>query len=291
MSQTSLVLFIDLKPDAKVDLRSAARAAIAWADTIERVGEYVDPFASPQVDLVSSEPGSQRIKALIRSISSDPKSDVRTAVIVAALFIAKVSVAWGWEQLLEFIKGPDAPESVQQLSEEEMVELAKQVAQAIRNEVGVKPARRVFQELNNDERVVGVGVTGRDGARPVHIVTKPDFPTQFTEEDGTESEQRVKVEEVELILLRAVLTTETTKRWGFRGPFGNFGASIKDQAFLDRLASGALNVPMREGIILKVLLETTEERKDDVWKPKEHVVQRVLHVSPPPYQPSVLPGP
>jgi len=60
MSEASLVLFIDLQPGKRVDLRVAAKAAIAWADLIEEVGAYFDPFSPPSVKLEGAEPGSQR---------------------------------------------------------------------------------------------------------------------------------------------------------------------------------------------------------------------------------------
>jgi hypothetical protein len=63
MNETALVLFIDLEANERIDLRVAARAAIAWADMVEDVGGYFDPSSPPSIDLVASEPGSQKLKA------------------------------------------------------------------------------------------------------------------------------------------------------------------------------------------------------------------------------------
>ncbi len=84
MSKTPLVLFIDLKSDTRIDLRAAAKAAIAWADLIEDVGGHFDPSSPPTVELVSSEPGSQKLKVIISSITDDPKATIRAAMLACS---------------------------------------------------------------------------------------------------------------------------------------------------------------------------------------------------------------
>ena len=56
MSETSLTLFIDLRPGTKIDLRAAARAALAWADMVEEVGRHFDPLSSTIIELKSDLP-------------------------------------------------------------------------------------------------------------------------------------------------------------------------------------------------------------------------------------------
>ena len=144
MSSTSLVLFVDLKPDTKLDLRTAARAALAWADMVERVGHHYDPNSSTIIELESAQPGSQKIKAVVRSLVGDPKTAIRTAIISTLIFFAKDTVTWGWEQVLEWMKGPDAPVEVQMLSEPEREALALEVAEALEKRLAEKEARRVL---------------------------------------------------------------------------------------------------------------------------------------------------
>lgn len=58
MSETSLVLFIDLEPGTRIDLRVAANASIAWADLVEEVSFHFDPLNAPKIELERSQPGS-----------------------------------------------------------------------------------------------------------------------------------------------------------------------------------------------------------------------------------------
>lgn len=281
MPETPLVLFIDLEPNKQIDLRVAARSAIAWADLVESVGAHFDPSRPPQIDLVSSEPGSQKLKALIRYLGDDPKATIRTAIVSSIVFIGLTTAAWTWEQVLEWMKGPDAPEEVMSLSEEERVLLAKEVAEALGKKLAQEPAKRVYDELSKDTDVVGVGVSGTTDRRPVFVVSRNDFPPEiFIVEEGG-FEKRSRVEQTQLVLFRPILTTETNKRWGFTWPFGKIGATIKDQGFLERLAKGELNIPMTQGLVFDVELEITEERLDSVWETKEYAILRVLTVHPP----------
>ena len=280
MTETSLVLFIDLKPDSRIDLRTAARAAIAWADMVEDVGTHFDPTSPPQIDLVGAEEGSQKIKAIISSLSEDPKANIRTAVVSSVVFLVGTTVTWTWEQVLEWITGPDAPHSVMELSDNERQMLAEEVAKALTDDLGKAPAKRVYDELGSDPDVTGVGVSGGMD-RPRIVVPRDEFPPEVyvVEEEGFE--KRVHVETVELVLFRPVLTEETNKRWGFTWPYGKIGATVKDQDFLKRLLSGQLGIPMAEGIVFTVELEITEERRDRVWEVKEYTVLRVLDITPP----------
>ncbi|WP_136634944.1 hypothetical protein [Pseudooceanicola onchidii] len=281
MSETPLVLFIDLKPDTRIDLKTAARAAIAWADTVESVGAFFDPAHPPTIDLVASEPGSQKLRGIIKSITDDPQALIRTAIVSSIIYIVDTGGRWGLEQVLEYMKGPDAPQEVVSLSEEERTQIAKDVAAALEARLGEAPARRVFAELSNDDDVTGVGVTSRtDGNRPSIVVSRGEFPPEVFIIDHEGTEKRTRVEEVDLVLFRPVLTTETDKRWGFTWPYGKIGATIKDHEFLTNMAEGKLGIEMAQGIVLTVLLEISEERRESVWSVKEYSVQKVVKIRP-----------
>lgn len=278
MSSTSLVLFVDLKPDTKLDLRTAARAAIAWADMVERVGHHFDPNSSTIIELESAQPGSQKIKAVVRSLVGDTKTAIRTAIISTLIFLAKDTVTWTWEQVLEYMKGPDAPVETQSLSEEEREALAVEVVEALEKRLADKEARRVFSQLANDENVTGAAISSSDTARPRVVVPRSEFPPEVFQIEDSGLERRVKKERADLVLLRAILKPDTNRRWGFSWPHGNIGAKIKDQSFLDRMAAGELNLQLAQGIVFTVELEIIEERKDAVWEVKEYVITKVLHI-------------
>lgn len=284
MNDTSLVLFIDLNRDERIDLRVAAKAAIAWADMVETIGLHYDPTTPPTIDLVASEEGSQKIKAIISSVSEDPKASIRAAVISGMIFIAGTVATWSLEQVLEYLSGPDAPEKVTSFSQDEINQLAQEVLRGLEAGVANKPATRVFDELTSDPAVTGVGITNSTDARPQFVISREEFPAQVHIVEETGLERRTRVEVVDLLLFRPVLTAENNKRWGFTWPHGKMGATIKDQDFLDRLASGQLGIGMSQGIVFNVELEITEERQDAVWEVKEYAVQKVLQITPPQVQ-------
>ena len=60
-----------------------------------------------------------------------------------------------------------------------------------------------------------------------------------------------------------------------------FGATIKDEGFLQRLALGQLNIPMTQAIHLNVDLEVTEIRVGEIWQVKEYTITKVHNVIPP----------
>ena len=281
MTSTSLVLFIDLEPNTRIDLRTAANAAIAWANLVEEVSFHFDPLNAPKIELESSQPGSQKLKTVISALTDDPKAMIRTAVVSSLLFIGGTTINWGWEQVLEWMKGPDAPQIEIVLSEEEMQILAREVAKALKEEIGKDEAVEVFGALEADENVTGAGVSGTTERRPSTVIERRAFPKRTTIRDAEAIERRLYLEKMDLVLVRPTLTDETDKRWRFSSTRGVFSATIKDESFLRRLASGALNIPLAKGIALNVDLEIAEERDHEVWHVKDYTVIKVHSIMPP----------
>lgn len=281
MSETSLVLFIDLEPGRKVDLRTAARAAIAWADMVEEIGAHFSPMSPPSIKLESAQPGSQKLKAVLASISDDPKTTIRTAIVSALTFITLTTASWTWEQVLEWMKGDDAPEEARTLSEADLENLARDVADALEERMAEGSARRIYDELGADPNVTGAGISSQTDSRPQNVVARRDFPPQIfiLEEEGVEKRSRTEI--VDLVLLKPILTKETNKRWGFSWPHGKIGATIKDETFLNQLSAGQLGITMSEGIVFRVVLQIMEERRGSTWTVKEYSILRVIDVQPP----------
>lgn len=281
MSESSLVLFIDLQPNTRIDLRAAARAAIAWADMVEEVGAHLEPLTPPTITLEGANPGSQKLRTVIQSMVGDPKAAIRTAIISALIFMAKDTVTWTWEQVLEWISGPDAPPESQSLSEADREALARDVVEALQRRIADEHSRRVYDELGRDAHVTGAGVSGQAEHRPQVVVPRQNFPANIYLVEERSVEKRERTEETNLVLFRPVLTKETNKRWGFTWQHGKIGATIKDDVFLERLATGDLQITMSEGIVFHVNLQIVEEREGDVWVVKEYSVLKVLDVRPP----------
>jgi hypothetical protein len=105
--------------------------------------------------------------------------------------------------------------------------------------------------------------------------------------EAAEIVKRVRRTHERVTLIRPVLEPGN-RRWQVSGAEGRFGASIKDQTFLENILSGHIAVPMVAGIEMDIDLETTEEKKGDVWVVINRDIVTVGRIYPPPVQ-SVLP--
>ena len=277
--------------DARIDLEAAAQASLAWANLIKTVGQQVDPFTEWHVELESSLPGSQKIRSIISlKTSAEKKAAIKGAIIASILFMFKEAFAWGVGEVLDYLRGPDAPEEAQSLSEEERRLLAEDIVRLLGSDAGRDEATAVYEALEKDEKVTGAGATSSPTGRPSVVVRRDQFPSRSADVEEPKA-QRTSTDQVELILIRPVLTTDTSRRWGFQSRYGTFGAPIRDQKFLLALAEGRLEVPMSQGIRMIVELEITEEQDGGLWRPVDRVITRVIEVMPPPRQASLLDDP
>lgn len=285
MPETPLILYIDLQQGSRIDLEAAANASLAWTRTIKSIGRQIDPFFDWSVQLESTLPGSQKIKSyIVLPEKAELRGMIKGAIAVCLLFSFKVIAAWTIEQVLEFINGPDAPEEVKALSKEDVKELAAEIVVLLNHGVGAKESTQVFEALEEDRHVTGVGVSSKHENRPSRMISRSEFPDRNNLDKDNEAESRVVSERIDLTLIRPILTSESSRRWGFQSRYGVFGAPIHDQDFLDALASGSLNIPMAEGIRMIVDIEITEHKEGDLWRPVERVIKKVVEVIPPAMQ-------
>lgn len=289
MEETTITLYVDLKQGSRLDLEAAGNAALAWAKLLKTVGESIDPFGEWQVELDRTLPGSQRIRSVIKvKGDSDRRATIKGAIVAAITFVVLETASWGIGEILDYMKGPDAPVEVQELSETQMQALASEVAEILRNGAGQQEAQAVYDALESDPDVTGAGATSGQNPRPEYVVPRGSFPARRSSASDTEPEERTVVEQMSVILVRPVLSTQTTRRWGFQTRAGSFGAPIHDAEFLADLAAGKLNVPLTQGIVMDVELHITEVLIGGVWRPKDRVVKRVIKITRPAVQVSLF---
>lgn len=285
MKEAQLTIFIDLKEGERIDLEVAAFAAVAWSRTIKHVGRQITPFHEWTVELEGARPGSQKIKAWLGiDGTADIKDLIRGAVINALILHGVIVYSWTIEQVLEYLRGPDAPEEAQQLSANDLHEIATQVSEMLGKNVGRKESEEIFLTLEKDESVTGVGATSHPDGKPETVLPRSRFPAVGGEIEKQDAETRTITDTAELILIRPVLANDPKRKWSFQSHYGTFGASIHDQIFLDSLSNGTLNIPMVEGIRMFVEIKILEEREGEVWRPKDRVITKVHDVFVPPLQ-------
>lgn len=274
-------LYIDLKENAKVDLATAARAALAFDAALKELASAINPMVNVRVELESGTVGSLSLNSLLSAVGLE-KKELKAVALAAATFFMLESATWGYAKVLDWIF--ETPEIHQNLSQEEVEALATEITRILSSRAGEREIGKIYQELQRDDAVKGVGMTTQKGARPSVVVPRSEFSkrgrvVQESEIAGTRTTSAVKT----LTLISPVLM-QSTRKWKFRFGKTEIGASIKDQQFLTRLLSGREPVAMGDGITMKVLLTTVEERKDGVWQIKKHIVDEVIEVNPAPEQ-------
>jgi hypothetical protein len=282
MTETSITLYVELRQGARLDLESAANASLAWSRMIKAIGHSIDPMGDWDIELESSLPGSQKIRSYIKmKVGSDLRTLIVGAVGAALFFIAKEAVAWGVGEVLDYLRGPDAPAEVQSLSDEEVAAIAERIAVILQGSAGKTEAVEVYEALEADPDVTGAGAMNGERRKPDIIIPRAAFPSRHEPAGIAEPEERTVTERLDVILVRPVLAALTNRRWGFQTRSGSFGAPIQDERFLRDLVEGRLNVPLSQGIVMDVDLAVTEERIGGVWRPKERVVKRVYGIRKP----------
>lgn len=277
MPETEITLFVGLRQGTRIDLETAANASLAWAVLIKAVGQQVDPFTEWSVELESSLPGSLKIRSIIRlGSAAEKRGAIKGAVLVSLFFIFKEAASWGVSEILDYLTGPDAAPEARDLSEDDRQQIAKDVVSQLQRDAYRAEVANVYEALERDEKVTGAGATANPSGQPSIVIPRQNFPSRDTADEDDPKTQRIVTEEIDLLLIRPVLTTDTSRRWGFQSRYGTFGAPIRDQAFLSALAEGRLDVPMSQGIRMIVEIEITEEESNGIWKPTERIITRVI---------------
>jgi hypothetical protein len=290
MSQ-QLSLYIDLKPGAKVDLAAAAKAALAFDAAVKEIAFFFEPAIQVRIELESGTEGSLSLNSLI---SATGLNDVRLKAIAWAVmtFFVLDTASYTYQKILDNIL--DDPEISERMSEEEMEELAQRIARILGSKTAHREVGKVYQELQRDDAVRGVGVSPKHGRKPNQIVPRSEFEKRGRVVQESEATgQRVETSVAQLTLLSPVLVRDSPRKWKFKSGKIEFGAPVKDAAFLERVLSGREPVPMSEGIIMKVKLTVKEAKVDGVWQIKDRVVEEVMEISRPPAQDNLalgLPG-
>jgi len=287
--QQEVSLYLDLHKDRKVDLVAAARAALAFDAALKEIAFAIDPFATIKVELESGTEGSLSLNSVITAVRLDPVK-LKAIAFGIATFFALETATYTYSRILDSLL--DEPDIQRTLSRQEIEEIAREVVRTIESKAAEREVGKIYQELQRDDAVKGVGISTNHNRKPREIIPRAEFQkrgriVQESEKTGVRTESSVQT----LTLISPVLVQASTRKWKFRSGKFEFGAPIKDQAFLDRVLSGREPVPMADGITMKVVMSVTEERQDGVWKIKERVIDEVLDISHPPEQTSLSFGP
>lgn len=280
--QQEVSLYLELQEGRKADLATAARAALAFDAALKEIAFSINPFISIRVELESGTEGSLSLNSIIKTDKLD-KPKLKAMAWGVAAFFATDLASYTLQKILDSILAE--PEIHQTMTGEEIDNLANAVVKILESKTAEKHIGKIYRELERDDAVKGVGVSPRHARKPTEIVPRSEFQkrgriVEESETTGIRTDTSVQT----LTLVSPVLMQGSSRKWKFRSGKIEFGAPIKDESFLARVLSGREPIQMAEGIIMKVLLTTKEEKKDGIWHIKERTVDEVLDISPAPDQ-------
>lgn len=283
-------LYLDLEEGKVADMEVVAAAAIAFSRAVKEVAYVLDPSSQVRVELASGTPGSLSLNGLIRAARKIDKATLKAIAISVVTYFAFETRDFIFEKIMEAITdGNEKAPAEKRLSQEELNQIQVQVARVVDERIAASQVQQVYREVERDPAIRGVGASTQAGERPEMIVPRSQFAERAAHGEirDVTVDRRVVPQSIRVVLISPVLLAGD-RRWKFRSPYGDFGATIKDKEFLERVLAGRLEIPLAAGIELDVDLETTEERREDVWTPIERSVIKVHGVYPPPTQTDLL---
>ncbi|MGV8988605.1 MAG: hypothetical protein ACOH2H_20265 [Cypionkella sp.] len=287
-------LYLDLKPNERVDLEVAAMAAIEWSKTLKAASLVIDPAFQYRVILIAAEPGSSKWLAKIeRSPINQVAKDISlgwdkiplvvrlTAATAAFVLVTAIPT-------YEFYFADDGFTDVQLKQWKELLE------KVVRDPQVKSHRKAMYRELQRDKNItaVGGGIPDSPTWRPSEMLPA----NRFAEADGLfepqiepqEDQQRTIYKTLDVILVSPQLVNAALA-WTFRqdGIPGRFTAMMKDARFLAALEASGIRETFRLNIPMRIVLEIKEIIVNGEWKLKRRGRSVVEVLSPAP-DPSAL---
>lgn len=276
MTSAPISLYLELEPDQIADLEVVANASLAFVKALREVAYQIDPSLEIRVEIDSGTKGSLSINARIRALQ---QKYLNRNVLLG---VTGVLLVYFKEEIRDHVvdKALDAifPGFVEEhFSDRQKQEIKTIIDDSLKKNIGRKEAGKVYQELEKDPAVKGVGATTVPSTKPDNIVPRAEFSRRAAEAPPVETTVRKRDSNptVTVTLIKPVL--EHSKRsWRLKSASGEFGAVMEDTEFLDDVLSEKIRIPMIEGIQLTVTLHVEEELgPQGVWEITSRKITKV----------------
>jgi hypothetical protein len=275
-----LSLYLELEPGQTADLEVVARASLAFAATIKEAAFLVDPSLEVSIGFTSGTVGSLSLNTAIKVIRKAVPKD-RAALVAIATGVA---IFFGHEVTSYVVgKGFDHILGADTLSDADIARIAVEVDRLQRDRVAQKHVREVYRELTKDKAVTAVGVTPQAGQKPTPMVPRTEFEERSNEAISTSTTpQRRSRDKRERVTLIAPVLLPRERSWRlWMANIGEFGATMRDEKFLDDLSKGRLKIQLQAGVQMDVVMTTIEENAGVVWEVRERSIKTVLKMRKP----------
>lgn len=276
-----LRLYYTLEDGHTANAEVIARASLAFISGVRELSYILDPSLHVQVGIKGYADGSlwEDLLLIVGKARGEYQSRPgRYGLALAAL-------AWITAPPLERVRDiawePYLDRWLPDAGAADLAEAKRLIATAESGRIAVREKQQFYRELGRDTGITGVSAN-LEREKPDWIVKRGEFPAYAGQSSVLVSElDRTTVGNMRLVILSPVLEV-SSRRWKFATVQGEFGAAVKDRAFLEKIVAGQTRVRMRGGVELDVELETKESLIDGVWTVTERNVLHVIDINEPP---------
>lgn len=278
-------IYFGLEQGKKADLEVIAEAAIAWVAAVREMAAVVDPSLEVSVEIVDGDESSlwlnvltaieSKLERVERGGEKFPRlwalaKGLAFIVVATPLTVTAEDI---WRAITE-----ENPAIVAELSPQARQELIEDFKKALREDVARPEKRQFFRSVEKDTVVSAVGISSRPHGTPKLLTTREQFVSYVRSgvvEEATEN-SRKRTETWDVTLISPVLEN-AERSWRFIRPgLPEFGAVMRDKAFLEAIEHGGVHVELRKGIQMMVELQFRERFEGGVWVTIERSVVRVI---------------
>ena len=173
-----ITLYLDLREGTKADLMVVAKAALAFDAAVKEMSYVLDPSITVRLEFDSGTEGSLKLNSIIKTIKgtlTDKATLKAVALIIIGWIASDVRSYLTQEAIDNVVKEELQDENT--LSDDDIRRIANEVAKALRGRVAEKQINKVYEELERDESIKGVGVTTNPDKKPRLIVPRDNLET------------------------------------------------------------------------------------------------------------------
>ena len=272
-----LRLYYSLAEGHTADAEVIARASLAFIAGVRELAYVLDPSLKVGVGIKGHADGSLWEDLLLLVDKAQAEASARPKRYSLALAALAWIMSPPAERVRDIAWQPILDKYLPDATADEIDEAKRIIKVAENGKVAVREKQQFYREVGRDTGITGVAAN-IERKRPTWIVPRSDFPSYSGQSPVIQSGlDRTTVGPMRVIILSPVLEVGP-RRWKFATAQGEFGASIKDREFLEKIVAGETRVRMRGGVELDVELETKERLVDGVWTITERNVLRVVDV-------------